>query len=304
MLMLLPLVFVAQAGTGPWVLSPGDLSAYGGAEAQRIGHLAVSDGSRADSVVEVDDGLTKVGAVADLSLGLLPGVEVQAAVPFYRVVANRRDGPICAALGEEACRTTDGLGVVSLRAKGLVLDELRGRPLSAALGGELRLGSHQLDVRERLTNLGEGTNDVGAFLAVGRSGAVGGAYYSGHLDLLGRYRLPITEVDGTAVPGWETVVDAEALVGGARWLVGPTVNVLWRPDGVDFEAADLADDDRFSSLSVVSARAGGKLLLRGSERVTFSLSVLGTAWAVNNPSDLLSVSAGVGLYQPKRADRP
>lgn len=298
-MMNLWLVGMAAAGSGPWVLSPGDGSLYAGAEAQRIGRLALSEGSYADSVVDVDAGLSKAGVVLDATAGLLPRFEASAQVPWYRVTAHETDGATCTALGLGACRTTEGLGIVVLRGKFLVVDELRPAPLSLALGPEVRVGSHQADVRQRVTNLGEGTNDLGAFVSAGRSGALGAAYATGHLDLIGRYRLPTGTGEDAPIPGPELAVDGEVLFGGAQWLVGPTWNLLWRPVGADFEAADLTDVDRFGSLTVLSARAGGKLIVRGNERLSISLAVLGTAYAVNNPADLVSVSAGVGWFVPR-----
>lgn len=297
-------VGIASAGSGPWVLSPGDGSVYLGGEAQRIGRLALSDGSYADSVVDVDAGLSKAGAVAEATVGLLPRFEASAQVPWYRVTAHEDGGAVCSALEMGACRTTEGLGIVVLRGKALVVDELAPAPLSLAVGPEVRIGSHQADVRERVTNLGEGTNDLGAFVSLGRSGALGGAYVTGHLDLVGRYRLPNGREGDLAVPAPEGVMDGEWLVGGGHWLLGPTVSVLWRPGGVDFEEANLADVDRFGELSVFSARAGGKLIVRGDTRLAVSLAVLGTAYAVNNPADLISISAGMGwfLSRPTRGD--
>ena len=52
----------------------------------------------------------------------------------------------------------------------LALDELYGPPLSLAVGGELRVGTFTAPERAQLTNLGEGTTDLGAFLSAGRSG--------------------------------------------------------------------------------------------------------------------------------------
>ena len=82
--------------------------------------------------------------------------------------------------------------------------------------------------------------------------------------------------------------------------VGGTVSAFWRPFGVNISEVDLADIDRFSSLRVLSLRPGLKLMLRSSENVVFSASVLGTLYAENNPSDLLGVSAGMSVYLPGR----
>ena len=80
----------AQAGSGPWALSEGDASFYGGAEFQRLTRLALSSGSRADDVLDVDDGLETFGLVGVVSYGLRDRFELEASVPSPWVPATRR----------------------------------------------------------------------------------------------------------------------------------------------------------------------------------------------------------------------
>ena len=47
---------------------------------------------------------------------------------------------------------------------------------------------------------------------------------------------------------------------------------------------------------------GGKLLLRSSDRVDFVAGVLTTVTAVNNPSDVLTVSVGVSVHPGPEAN--
>jgi hypothetical protein len=286
--------FSASAGTGPWTLPEGDLSVYAGAEYQRISRLATSTGSFSDDVLDVDAGLEKAGAQLIVGYGVRDRVDVELSVPYYHVGANRTDGALCTTIGQRACDTTQGLGIIGVRVKGLVLDELIGAPLSVAVGADLRLGHHTSDTRARLTNLGEGTTDLGGFASLGRSGALGQGYWSGYLEVGGRYRFPNTERDGVPVPGSELQIDLEWL-GGARpaWAIGPAVTMLYRPAGEDIETTDFADPDRFGMLDVLNLRAGGKLIVRSSRRTSLALAVFGTGYAVNNPADLIVVTAGL-----------
>jgi hypothetical protein len=64
------------------------------------------------------------------------------------------------------------------------------------------------------------------------------------------------------------------------------------------ETIDFADEDRFGSLRVTNLRVGGKFILRSEKRVSLSLSGYGTAWAMNNPSDVLVVNAGLSFVGP------
>ncbi|MDP2305191.1 MAG: hypothetical protein Q8P18_04110 [Pseudomonadota bacterium] len=306
--MLLALLFSApeaSAGTGPWTLPEGDLSVYAGAEYERIGHLATSAGSwTPGAVIEVDEGLEKAGAQLVVGYGVRDRVDVELSVPYLYVAANRTDGPLCSTIGLRGCDTTQGIGVIGLRVKGLVIDELIGAPLSVAIGGELRIGQHTSDTRARVTNLGEGTTDVGGFASVGRSGALGQGYWSSYLEAGGVYRFPNTDAGGEPVPGSEMHVDLEWL-GGARpaWAIGPAVALFWRPGGVDFEEIDAADPDRFGSLNVLNLRAGGKLIVRSSRRTSLAVAVFGTAFAKNNPADQVIVTAGLSGQLATRGER-
>ena len=299
--LLVSLLPSAVAGAGPWVISSGDASFYGGAEMQRFTKLALSSGSGADDVVDVDDGLETFGLKAVASYGLRDRFEIEAQVPWYRVDANTK-GPVCAALSLGACRTTQGIGVMTARIKGLVVDELVGRPVSLAVGTEARFGQHTAQDRERITNLSEGTNDLGGFVSVGRSGGLAQGFWSAWAEGGGRYRFPNTELGAGAVPGAEFFGDIELLAGAQRWWsLGPNATFLHRPTGYDVEdilgsAALATNIDRWGALSISSLRVGAKLIVRSSERVDLVAGVLTTAWAVNNPSDVTTVSLGLSIH--------
>src|SRR5688572_16755328 len=99
---------VARAGSGPGVVGEGAGSLYVGAEVARFGKLRIDEGE--EGVVDVDEGISRFGIKAIGSIGLAPRIEMQIAVPWYHVYANRSDGEICGALGEgaglDACETT------------------------------------------------------------------------------------------------------------------------------------------------------------------------------------------------------
>ena len=297
----------AQAGSGPWALSEGDASFYGGAEFQRLTRLALSSGSRADDVLDVDDGLETFGLVGVVSYGLRDRFELEASVPWYQVAANNQRA-VCDALAMGACETTSSVGVLTARAKWLVVDELAGSPVSLALGGEARFGAFTASTRERITNVGEGTTDFGAFASLGRSGGIADGFWSAWVEGGWRHRLPNTDLRGAgAVPGSETTAEAEFLLGAQRWWsLGPSASLLWRPSGLDVEdilarPAVAKSVDRWGALSVFSLRVGGKLIVRSSERVDFVAGVMRTAHAVNNPADVVSVSLGISVH-PGPAD--
>ncbi len=290
---------VAAAGSGPWTVGTGRGSVYAAIEGQRLGHLAIDRGADRQ-VVDVGEGLQRVTAKGIATVGLSSRIDVELGVPWSRVQATRADAPLCVALGLGACETTEGLGIVDARAKVLVLDEYFNAPLSVAVGAEVRFGQLTADTRERITNLGEGSLDVGPFLVVGRTAGLGKA---GYLSLWAqggyRFRSPTTDEYPLAdpkrnetAPNGEVVGSAEVLVSpDGRVAFGPSANLLHR-SGLDFSELDLTDVDRFAALGVTSLKVGGVVVVRATDSVSGVLSALGTAAAVNNPTDSWTVGVG------------
>ena len=287
----------ALAGNGPWVIGQGQLDLYTGMDSQRINTLAISTGTYAtDDLITVDEGISKLTGKAILTYGLLSNTEIDLAVPWSYVRANRTDGPVCTSLGLDACDTTRGLGIISAHVRYNPLNEVYGAPLSLTVGVEARAGDLTAPTRARITNLGEGTFDLGPLLSVGHSGGLGkGGYWYGLLDAGWRYRFPLVKDDGTRIPGseWSGEADWIAVPRGVVGF-GPSVLWFWRPEGVDFEQTDVTDIDRFSALRVVSLQGGGKVTVRSSKNVTLSMSGFYTIYAENNPS-VLSISAGLSV---------
>lgn len=304
----------ALAGSGPWVLGQGDHTLYLGVEAQRFDHLALAAGSGADDVLEVGEGMSTLGVKAIATLGLLPRTEVELSVPWYEVRQNRPEAFPCEALQLDACKTSRGIGIVRGRLKLLLLDEILGAPLTATAGAELRLGQPTAEERERITNLGEGSLDAGGFLALGRSGGLGGqGYWSAYLEGGGRYRSSNATVAGDEAPGAETWGELQWLLAPNQVLaLGPEATLLWRPSGVDVDdlladEALLLDTDRLAALRILSVQAGAKLIIRGSDTLTFSAGLLRTAYAINNPTDVWTVDLGLsarGFLRRPRAVAP
>lgn len=291
---------LALAGSGPWVISARDFSVYGGIEVQRIDELALKDGLDSPDVIPVDDGIETTFGSGVLTWGVRKRTELELTVPYARVDANRPGGPVCASLGPRTCATTTGLGVVVARAKWLALDELNGSPVSVAIGPELRLGQHTGPTRARVTNLGEGTTDLGATVAIGRSGGLAEGSWSAHIDSTWRRRGSNRAADAPRLPGDELQLDAELFAGlHPWWSIGPTASWWERPEGVDFGEGDLSDIDRFGALNGRNVRLGGKLLLRGADRTTLVIGASQTVAARNNPR-IRALSAGVSVYPQRR----
>lgn len=289
----------ALAGSGPWVLGDGEYSIYVGGESQFLNKLDTRDGAGGQDTIDVDQGISTLGAKAILTIGAQGRFEGELSVPYYQSHANRTDGPVCEALGEGSCDPTRGFGVIGVRGKGTVLDQLYGDPFTWAIGGDLRFGHLTAATRQRLTNLGEGTFDLGGFTSAGYIGQLGESYWSGFIEAGALYRVPNTRdfpaPSGTvSVPGAEFTLTSQVLLGLTKaFSVGPYVTGFARPSGLDFGETDLTDIDRFSSLKVYNLRVGGTVVLRAREGLSFSSTALFTPVAYNNPNTVL-VSFGVG----------
>lgn len=287
----------AAAGSGPWVIGDGGYTLYLGAEAQRFNRLAIQTGTERD-VIDVGEGVSTLGLKAIGTLGIGSRSEIELAIPWYRIQANRRDTEICALLGLGACQTTEGLGIVQLRMKGLALDEFFGAPFSLAIGGEARFGQLTARDRERITNVGEGTFDLGPYVDVGRTAALGRGYWSGWFEGAFRYRVPTTDAypanqGDTAVPGSEITGTGELVLGPTTTFgIGPQISALWRPGGLDFDELDLGDPDRFAALNIGLVRAGAVAVVR-TRGIAAAVSFAQTVLSVNNPSDTFVLSVGI-----------
>ncbi len=287
----------AVAGTGPWILGQGDEQIYIGAETQRLDRLAIGSGSYADDVIVVDGGITTLGLKALVTLGLTSRFEIEGELP-YNIVFSNRSGAVCDALGLGACRTTKGIGIIALRGKALLLDEVAGKPLSLSVGLDLRFGQTTFENRQRITNLGEGTFDIEPRLLMGRVGPLPNGYWSLYWGASFRYRVPIDRDfmdDGIDVPGYELTSDLEALFTPGRLVsIGPAVNWWLRPNGVDFEDVDLTDPDRLLGLRATVFEAGAKVIVRSGRNITFVGSFFRTVYARNNP-EVYKVGVGVSF---------
>lgn len=298
---------LALAGSGPWVIGSGSRDAFFALESQRLTRLSIQTAADTSDVVDVGEGLSTFGAKGIFTYGVRPRMDLSVTVPWYRVQANRTDHELCGALGMGACRTTQGIGIVAVSGKGLLLDELYGSPVSLSLGGEARYGMFTAPDRERITNIGEGTFDIGPTFAVGRSMGTASGYSSAMLQGGYRYRFANTDAypgASAGVPGGELFSDASFLWAPSTWLaLGPVASGLWRPGGLDWYELDLTDTDRFSALRVYNVQVGGSVIVRTTtpditNNLAFTFGALRTIAAMNNPTDVTIVSIGLSINQP------
>lgn len=297
-------ITTAWAISGTSVVGEGQLNVYLGVDAQRLERLQIqgADGAEAE-VIDVGEGLSTIRGKVIATLGLANRVDFELGVPYEHTQANRGDAALCDALGLNACGTSSGLGVITGRAKWLMMDEYSGTPFSLAVSAEGRIGQFTARDRAQITGRGEGTQDVGGVLALSRLGALRDGYWYGALEGGWRYRFPNTRsypnfTGQRVAPNSEFTGRAEVII--APWSsfgLGPVAEVYWRPGGVDFKEADLTDIDRLGALRVASVRVGGSLNIRTKRNLSGSLSVTHGVYAMNNPY-VTTVSAGFSVQRP------
>lgn len=298
--MLAVLISMAAHAAGPWVPGTERGSLYLGVTGQQFSRLA-RDGAAGRDVVRVGEGVASLTMMALVRYGLSPRVAAELSVPFHHGHVARSDAQVCTDLGPDACTTTNTVGNIEGRLKGLILDELSGQPVSLSVAAELRFGALHAPVRDRLTGPGIGSMDIGPVVSVGRSGALASGYFAGSFDLGWRYRFPKTTSfpgpDGPiTVPGSEFHSVLELILAPIQQFgVGPSFDAFVRPFGVDFQETDMTDIDRFTALRVADVRAGVKVLIKDVRHNAFVLSASRTVFAWNNPVDTFSLGVGVNI---------
>lgn len=292
----------AQAGDGPWTLAPGDQSAYLGLNTfryQAFNGESVGNGT-------LGQGVTAVGAVGVYTRGLGEGLEVEAVLPVERVRVNTPTDGVCTGGARPAdyCRTTRGIGDLSVVLKGRVVDELYLSPVTVAVAAGLRSGELYADERDRLTTLGDGQTDLGGGLSVGRTALVGPGWYRVGAWGWYWYRFPNAVDSGRKIPADEISYTAEATLSlHPRFGFGPAVQGFQRLDGVDLDQVTPGDPNAWSELKASQLQVGGKVGIYSPSGPTLAIAVLKTVYARNNPSDTLVLSIGLGWYFPDKGEQ-
>ncbi len=283
---------VARAGSGPWSLSPDDLSLYVGGGYTRWNTIAMGDPSNRQ---RVDAPVTRSALTFLGTYGLVHGTEFELGTSAAWAGVNAEADTLCEP--SALCETSAGFTPVRARLKARLLDELVA-PLTVAAGVELRFGDFTAPGRSRLTALGDGQSDFGLFASAGRGGALGSAWsYGTYAEITGRRRLALTTVRGIKVPPDEIASEGEFLLYPTPNLsLGPAWDAVHALGGLDLGALPMDHPEVFTSLAVTSVKVGGKLNVRSTDNVTVSLSAFGTAYARNNPTDFFTVSVGVGSF--------
>ena len=297
-MVLLLLIASALAGDGPWTLGPRENNVFLGLDYYRYSELDPGDGSTAP----LPSPLTADAITGVWTFGLREGVEGELKVPYESVRADEPQSSACTGVSASFCKPTSGIGDLGGEIKVRALNELYGPPLTVALSAGFRSGEAYADERGRLTTLGDGQTDVGLGASLGRTDVLGKGWYRVGFSGWYWYRFGNGTFAGHKVPADELSGSFAAMVAPvSSFALGPALSGFWRLGGVDVPDAVLTDINGFDSLNARQIQVGGKLGVYATNNgPTFSLTVLRTVYAHNNPSDTLVISAGIGwFFRPK-----
>jgi len=289
-LILVAMMSGAMAGEDPWIAPSKTTNLFMAMTGTRFQEFV----STSDEPMSLDAPIVGIGGKLYLRRGLGNRMDVSLDVP---VSANRAPDTDGAGMYE----STTGVGNVQLdvRKQWLSSSENGFSSRIAARSGRLHQSS-----RGRLTNLGEGSTDLGAGLGIGGMSPLGPTFIT--LDAGGTYwyRFPLSTSSDGSVPADEITWSANAVLTPISAMgVGIATSGLHRLGGQNLGETDVDDpDDRWAALKVQQIKVGGRVALYASDnRPSFSIAFMRAVWAQNNPVDSTLLELGVGWDLGRRS---
>jgi hypothetical protein len=245
---------------------------------------------------ELPDLSQSIGWNNSVAAGVSERMDLQLNIPIkYAWVGDK-------APDTETFLPTMGIGKVGIGSKVLLAQEGGTLPITLSLFSGIRIGSYHAETRGRVTNLGEGTIDVGAGLLAGKIGLIGSAFYWSELSARYWHRFPYS-FDKNDYPGDELEFVFE---------FGRAISSFWglsleslgfhRLSGVDYPALEalpeLDPDDQWIALKSSQIKVGVKTHLYLSDKTTVFIQGLYSVYAKNNPTDELFLGVGISIFQP------
>ena len=277
---------LAFAAEGPWTTPTGLQDIYLGGGVERFQAFDKGDGS----VQDVSYPVYRSGGKIFWRYGLGPMWDVALDAPFITSFA-----PEAPADSEAFSRTTDFEYLKTRVRVRLPVDNL---PFEVAARGEVRTGYLHQDTKGRVTNLGEGTTDLGASVSVGSIGLFGGMFYTLAVDGGYLYRLPLESGDSGKVPGNEVLLSSFLQVSPLEHMgFAILTDSFWRLSGEDFGETEVkASANTWAALKAAQTKVGGQVILYpGGARPQVVLTVARAVWARNNPVDTMVVELGMSF---------
>lgn len=270
----------AVAGDDPWIAPPQTTNVYVASVGERFANFVGTD----LTPKAVQSPIYNVGGKVYVRHGLGSNMDFSIDAPFSRAWAS---GGTSSGLYQP----TMGVGLLQaeLRRRWLGQDA----PLSASTRLAVRSGVLHQSPRGRLTNLGEGTTDVGVGVGVGRLSIAGRSFVTLDAGATYWYRSALEDDVPADEVTWSSNLTFST---SSKFGFGFASSGLHRLGGQDLGAVSVVDaDNQWAALNAQQIKVGGRLSLYSSERFpSMSLSVLRAVWARNNPIDTTVVEIGMG----------
>ena len=234
-----------------------------------------------------DDLPTPIGtgvAQTHIGYGILPNMDIHASLPLLYSTFGDQD-PVA------------GVGFITLGSKILLLQE-GNDPITFSIIPAARIGSFHASSRGKVHNIGEGSIDVGAGVALGRMGYLDTGFY--WFDIGGQfwYRIP-SSFDLADPPSSDIVYNFNVGYSVLPSIgLGFTVEGVHRLDGQDYPASGISDADQWAALQISQMKLGGKISYFATEKMTLDVVVLRSVFAINNPIDEVYTGLGLNFFQP------
>lgn len=290
-LKLLLLTLNAAASEGPWTAPKGAHNVYLGLYGEQF-RCFEADGKESDQCatgLPVASPIRQVGLKVFYRYGISRTLDFAVAAPFgSSFVAGGGSSP--------TETSTPGVGLVESRVRRRLG---KTGPLDWSASAGVRSGFFHKETRGRLTNLGEGTNDLAATLSTGSTGLLGARFYTTSLDANYYYRFPLQVDDSAgAIPGDEVRVSAIFdYAATSRIGTGVTLDAFHRLSGVQLNFGEITKfgDDRWAALQATQVKVGGRIMMYPKGAVPYlQVALQRTVWARNNPTDTTYVEFAMG----------
>ena len=251
-----------------------------------------------DEAKDLPDTVVNKGVMLYYAVGVAEKLDISISIPAQQ-----------ASIGDEApdidmFKTTTGIGQASTNLRYLLFQEGGSLPITISATSGLRVGTYHAESRSRLTNIGEGSIDIGGGLLMGKVQMAGRGFLWVDLSAVYWKRIPSTFAFGEyKFPGDDINYNAEAGYSFHPKIgLAGVIDGYQRMSGVDYPSLinnpDIPEQEQWTALKGAQLKAGGKLNVYATNKLTLSASALLSVYSVNNPVDEKSFGIGLSFYQP------
>jgi hypothetical protein len=242
------------------------------------------------------DDISNAQIFGSLSIGITDYLDISLQVPFRTVWAGSEAPNI------DDFHTTIGIGRMNVGTKILINPDGGTLPFTISMYTGIRNGSFHSKYRERITNLGEGTLDVGFGLLAGKVDFLWSGFYWIETSGYYWYRQPITR--NTAFPNDEISYTLE--MGYAfhpKFGIASCTYGYDRIGGLNYPTTDtdptIQTIDRWAALDASQIKTGLKINHYIGDAWTTNLQFLYSVYAKNNPINEYWMGIGINYFRPK-----